>query len=736
MQSRLCMRASRPQLGSFLAFVFATLLSPGLQAGPVVLEQLAKLTSPDASYAFGGRVAVDGDTILVVGSRPSPNPDLPFDIEHAVFLFQRTSAGNWVFVRKLAQISQDSTTTAFETDVAVRGGVAAFIAGQLFVFERTASGWTSVAASLHSNSTDVEVHSGMILVSDGGCGYNADLVQKQPGGAWARTQTFVGMQRDGCDDEFVGGDIELGSNRLALGAPGEVHIWDRNLNGSWPVTATAIVPRQSAPDSLFGVNVALDGNDALASVSARPASGPYVLRTDGSWSTADILLRPDRIMIGDSRFMKLQNGFAALGYAGDPHRGDSTGSIAVFQRGADGQYSFAAKLLASDAAVGTALGLDVDMSGRTVVAGSNGAAYVFQLPPDLTQPAVVQDDFEDRNASEWTALAGSSFSVVSSGGTFAYRQASTAADAAAVRTGIDWTNQAIEADAIPRSVASGGERWLGLTVRQTDPNNYHYLTLRNTNVVQLRKLENGAIRVLASATVPFALNRRYRLRLEAAGTWIRGYVDGQLRVQARDTRHTHGAAGLRMFRTSADFDNVVISPNPQVTLLSENFDQGGLPKFFPHLGAWGEAVDGTAVLAQTSLAGDARATTRVEAGDQVVQARAKATSFASGAERWFGLLARFQDDNNFYYLTVRNTNTVSLRKLVNGSIVVLDTATLPVAIGRWYTLRLEAVGNKLRAYVDGRFLMEAVDGSHSSGTYGFATFKTSAHFDDVVVAEP
>jgi hypothetical protein len=73
---------------------------------------------------------------------------------------------------------------------------------------------------------------------------------------------------------------------------------------------------------------------------------------------------------------------------------------------------------------------------------------------------------------------------------------------------------------------------------------------------------------------------------------------------------------------------------------------------------------------------------------QVIEARARATQFAAG-DRWFGLVSRLQDDNNFYFLTVRSSNSVSLRRFMNGRVAVLDSAEFPVSVGTWYTLRLQ-----------------------------------------------
>ena len=45
-------------------------------------------------------------------------------------------------------------------------------------------------------------------------------------------------------------------------------------------------------------------------------------------------------------------------------------------------------------------------------------------------------------------------------------------------------------------------------------------------------------------------------------------------------------------------------------------------------------------------------------------------------------------------------------------------------------------GDRLRGYVDGKLLMEAVDGSLATGSPGLAMFKTATHFDDFAAAPP
>jgi pectate lyase len=171
-------------------------------------------------------------------------------------------------------------------------------------------------------------------------------------------------------------------------------------------------------------------------------------------------------------------------------------------------------------------------------------------------------------------------------------------------------------------------------------------------------------------------------------------------------------------------------------LLAEDFE-GDASRWSPGLTSdWVLTNDGSVVYAQRSTAGDARSVSGVSTRDQIIQARAKATSFAPGGERWFGLMTRFVDDQNYYYVTVRNTNQISLRALVGGAIRVLDTAPMTVRTGTWYTVRMEAVGALLRVYVNNRLVLEATDTTHAQGRYGFRTFRTAARYDDFTALKP
>lgn len=387
---------------------------------------------------------------------------------------------------------------------------------------------------------------------------------------------------------------------------------------------------------------------------------------------------------------------------------------------------------------------ELDISGRRIIAmdswqmqnefPSIGEAYIFEIPTVLpTQPALIQETFQSGNAARWTPLPGSSWSVATTPASRVYRQASLTGDATSTLSNSDWTDQSIQADVRPTAF-SGNDRWFGFAVRRLDAANYYYLTVRSSGVVQLKKMVNGVFQTLASVDLPVSADTDYRLRLEAIGTTLRAYVNGIEWLKAVDASLSHGHAALMMYKTAADYDNVIASPSPQTTLFSEEVN------YFPYAwtavaGQWDVAPWPNTAM-QSSTAGGASAYTGNSNTDQSIYARIQETAIGTGTQPWFGLFARYVDANNYYYVTVRNSNEISLRRLVNGATQVLDSAPFSVSVGTWYELRLEAIQNQLRVYVGNRLILEATDAIFNEGRFGAVMYKAAAHYDDVIVTQP
>ena len=83
------------------------------------------------------------------------------------------------------------------------------------------------------------------------------------------------------------------------------------------------------------------------------------------------------------------------------------------------------------------------------------------------------------------------------------------------------------------------------------------------------------------------------------------------------------------------------------------------------------------MLRQSSLAGDAGANlTAIDWTDQSIEADIRPLEFA-GNGRWFGLVTRRVDAQNYYYVTFRSPDMISLRRLRNGVVTELGWAQAP-----------------------------------------------------------
>jgi hypothetical protein len=73
---------------------------------------------------------------------------------------------------------------------------------------------------------------------------------------------------------------------------------------------------------------------------------------------------------------------------------------------------------------------------------------------------------------------------------------------------------------------------------------------------------------------------------------------------------------------------------------------------------------------------------------------------------------------------------------VDGVPVVLGTANLPVTLNSWYDLRLDAVGDELRVFVNDSQVLQATDTSHPVGRAGMITHRAAAEFSNILAWQP
>jgi hypothetical protein len=714
------------------------------QARPVIVENLGSFGTPDNAYTgFAVDVAIDGNYAIVSAARAEPDPSDPGRNRDflTAFLFQR-SGTQWNVVRRLAE-NEDDPDFQIPIALAMQNGIAAVQTVRTGIYELGPAGWTLAPSQLTRDGPgrDLEIDNGRILSGDGTCGWNGLIAEKDIAGTWRTSATLVGHTRsDGCDDEFRGGPVDISGDWAVVHQPDaedqsfpETLIY-RFSGGRWDLYSTARPEGDGA--TTFGPEVAIRGTDVI--VGGSNESGSYVYRETPffGFHVAHRFQSLDSFMgagraggFAKSAEFLLQRSFS---YDRD------AGVVNVFRQRADETYEHVATLVGKN---GASLGSAIAISGRSVLVGNNGNGLVhyFELPANLVPPALIQDTFATGNGTGWTPSAGSQFASVQSGNSRVYRQSALAVEARAVLAASDFTSQSIEADIRPTQFAASGSGF-GLATRVQNAQNFYDVVVRNSGVVQLRRMAGGGLRTLASTAFTPVVNRSYRLRLESVGTLHRVYLDGRLLLDVDSTGPTHGRAALLTDRAAADFDNVVVSPSPTATIYANDFEGGSAgPWTHGGLGFWNLWTGASTVYNQSSIAGDARASIGVPADDQSVRLRTRLDTFANptgSQERWFGVMARHVDERNYYYLSLRSSNTVSLRKLVNGSISTLASAPFTVSPATWYALRLDAIGDQLRAYVNGTLLLEATDASHPRGTSGPITFKAAADFDDFLAYQP
>lgn len=100
-----------------------------------------------------------------------------------------------------------------------------------------------------------------------------------------------------------------------------------------------------------------------------------------------------------------------------------------------------------------------------------------------------------------------------------------------------------------------------------------------------------------------------------------------------------------------------------------------------------------------------------------------------------GLLFRIRDRDNYYIVRANALeNNVNLYKYVRGLRFPIKEAAAPVASGKWQQLRVEASGERIRAFLAGQVVLDVLDGTIASGGVGLWTKADSQTcFDDVEI---
>jgi len=165
-----------------------------------------------------------------------------------------------------------------------------------------------------------------------------------------------------------------------------------------------------------------------------------------------------------------------------------------------------------------------------------------------------------------------------------------------------------------------------------------------------------------------------------------------------------GAVGLGTWRTQAEFKEATVTSGGR-TLLSSDFQQDA-PGWRVFRGDW-KVQDGAYRQSATgedmrSIAGDPAWT------DYTFSVKARKLSGAEG----FLVMFRVRDNGNWYWWNVGGWNNTrhAIEKAVGGAkSIVGNDAPGRIETGRWYDLRVELEGARIRCYLDGKLVHDAED---------------------------
>jgi hypothetical protein len=139
------------------------------------------------------------------------------------------------------------------------------------------------------------------------------------------------------------------------------------------------------------------------------------------------------------------------------------------------------------------------------------------------------------------------------------------------------------------------------------------------------------------------------------------------------------------------------------------------------------------VYRQGSVAGDSAAwLPGSSTSNQSIQSEVTIRAL-SGSSAWVGLATRRSDASNYYYITLRSSGTLELKRMLNGVFTTLGSAAAPVSVNRKYRLRLESIGSTHRVYRDDSLVLRVNDSALQTGAAGLLTYRASADYDNVMV---
>lgn len=148
-------------------------------------------------------------------------------------------------------------------------------------------------------------------------------------------------------------------------------------------------------------------------------------------------------------------------------------------------------------------------------------------------------------------------------------------------------------------------------------------------------------------------------------------------------------------------------------------------------GSWSIATDGSKVAVQTSSTTNTYIVTNGTSSWSNYTYSAKVKVGSTSVRN--GIVARYTNSNNYYFLILYNGNLL-LNKKVSGSTTTIQQVPFTANTSTFYNLQLVVNGTSVQGYVNGTLMVQGTDTSLTNGVPGFYA-NGVAEFDDVSVTD-
>ena len=421
------------------------------------ISKIIAITDRSGGDNFGYAVAIDGDYALI-GARlddVDASGGNPMGSAGAAYIFERDTNGNWIEIQKIVA-SDRSSNDRFGFSVSISGdyaivGAPENVEGAVYVFKRSSTGnWSEIqkiqAADGENNDLfgyAVDISGNNIIVgayeeeedkfggnnlSNAGSAYIFTNVNDN----WSQSEKLVTSDRE--EDDRFGFAVSIDQNFAVVGAywedddefgnnnldnPGSAYVFE-NISGNW-TQVKKLVSSDRAQDDEFGYSVAIDGDfivvgakeeeeDATNSNNLSSAGSAYIFNRNSSnqWVEAQKLVASDRA-VGDTfgYAVSITENSAIIGAYKEDHDSagnnflTESGAAYIFERGTNGIWNETEKLTASDRAFQDFFGFSVAIDSNYALVGAYredngveednsdtfsdaGSAYVYQSSGSLS----------------------------------------------------------------------------------------------------------------------------------------------------------------------------------------------------------------------------------------------------------------------------------------------------------------------------------------------------------------